>query len=278
MPSTTAQPSVKRIKLSDLDVDKRYQRPLDEARVARIAKSFEPALCGTLEVSSGSNGSFAVFDGQHRLAALKLIGEPNWLCRVHALDAKQQAELFVRLQTERRPVHPLDRHKAAVFAKDAKALAITGLVRDAGYTITGTKVFGGLSCIGALNLCYDRYGADALKSALRVIDETWGRNDHYARKAPMVTGMTLLLARYGDVITPEDLIEKLKSTNTSAVEITSGAQTEMRMGARSTTERVLVARQILEVYNRRRRHLTEEELAEGRKPTRISPQKLGRDA
>lgn len=269
------QPHIKRLKLTELYIDKRYQRPLDEARVARMAKNFEPALCGVLEVSSGNNGSYAVFDGQHRFAALKLLGEPSWLCRIHTLEAKQQAELFVRLQTERRPVTPLDRHKAAVFAKDPTALQLKALVEDAGYSITSNHVMGALSCVAALNKCLENYGPEALRSALGVIEEAWTRNDHYARKAPMVSGMTLLLCQYSDVLDTKVLVEKLRRV--PAAQITREASSERKLGA-GTTERVLVARALLEAYNVKRRHLTEEEIAEGKTSQRISPSKLGRGA
>ena len=70
------------VPVEDLFVDPSYQRTLDEKRVDRIASEFDPALLGTREVSA-RNGRSAVFDGQHRLAALRKIGRRSVPCIVH---------------------------------------------------------------------------------------------------------------------------------------------------------------------------------------------------
>lgn len=52
-------------------VTEQYQRILNMKNVAGIVKNFDPAKLGVLVVSRRGDGTYAVLDGQHRLAALR---------------------------------------------------------------------------------------------------------------------------------------------------------------------------------------------------------------
>lgn len=267
------------LELGSLAINHNYQRPLNTEAVARIAREFDPVLCGPLEVAQNRN-TFEVFDGQHRLAALLQLGVDSWPCRVHPkLPPKGQARAFVDMQAKRRPVHPIDRHKALVFAGDRTAVAVENAVTEAGYRITRNPTHGSIMCVSALYLCYERYGQSAgLQHALGVIDEIWGMDDHYSRKASMVAGMALFLHHYGDEIDHAAFVSKLKGQPSARIVRDAanerGLQTHKGLG----TERVSVARVLAESYNSGRRTLTAEQVAQGISPRRISLSKLGKGA
>ena len=253
MPSSNGRPQIKRLPLESLMIDKRYQRPVHEGRVAQIVGDFEPIMCGVLEVSTRPGGKCAVLDGQHRLQALHLLGETEWDCRIHdKLTARQEAALFVRLQTERYPVHPIHRHKALVFEGNDLAVRVEKLVTEAGYRITTNKTYGSLACVGGLYQWHERYGAGPLRDALAFIDDVWTVNDHFGRKAPMVGGITLLLFRNNKLAAAHKMdLESLKERlgNITSAAVLRDAQSQ---GSSHTTHTVKVAMQLQEIYNRRR--------------------------
>src|SRR3954452_18659822 len=99
----------RRIATDEIVVDERYQRPVEDYRVQKIAEHFDETLFGVLEVSR-RNGTCAVFDGQHRLEAARRIGLGVVPCLVHeGLSPEDEAQLFVRLQRERKNINPNDR-------------------------------------------------------------------------------------------------------------------------------------------------------------------------
>ena len=121
--------------VADLRIDPRYQRPVNSQRVKHMAKHFDPRKLGVLEVSLRGKKA-AVFDGQHRLGALKLKGIADVPCIVHeGLTARAEAQLFVELQQQRKPLRPIDRFHARAFAGDTTARSVRKIVEDAGYGI-----------------------------------------------------------------------------------------------------------------------------------------------
>lgn len=271
---TTVQPTIKVLELDSLVTDKRYQRPLHDRTVGKITRDFSIELCGALVVSARPNGVYAVFDGQHRLQALRVLGVDKWKCLVYeGLTPEEEAVLFVKLQTERRPVHPLDRHKALVFSGDENAIKINNLAEECGYRITDAKVHGALACVITVADCYRVYGPEHLRLALKILEEAWGLSDHYARKGPMVRGMTLLMAKHSKEMDLKSFVAKLNSISSS--QIIRGANRESSL--RRQTSWGLVARQLLDAYNAGRRNPTEEDLANGVKSRRISPNLIGGD-
>lgn len=71
------------ISIDKIVVDGRYQRPVEEKRVARIVDNFDPRQIGALELSKRKNGTYGIIDGQHRLLALKAVGRKKVQALVH---------------------------------------------------------------------------------------------------------------------------------------------------------------------------------------------------
>src|SRR3990167_4119708 len=90
-----------------------YQRTLDEARVKKIVDNYDPHLIGTILVARRSDGSLWVIDGQHRVAALRLLGHSVVLATVYAdtTDAGE-ALLFVAANSNRGPPNQWEKFRA----------------------------------------------------------------------------------------------------------------------------------------------------------------------
>lgn len=76
-----------------------YQRTLNHARVREIAENFDERVANEPKVSA-RDGGFYVFDGQHTVAARKLLNDgmdQPVLCKVYSgLTVKDEALLFAQ--------------------------------------------------------------------------------------------------------------------------------------------------------------------------------------
>jgi hypothetical protein len=155
----------------ELAIDDAYQRPLGTF-VNNIVDDFMPALIGTLIVNHRGKRLF-VIDGQHRLVALRVLGIQDVPCVVYqGLSRADEAQLFAKLQTERRRIRPSQRFTAEVVAKNPRALAIKKVLDTTGVTITdvGGRLMAPdeISAVVALERIYDMHGASRLEDVLTV--------------------------------------------------------------------------------------------------------------
>lgn len=196
----------KTVPVSDLIIDKRYQRELDKKRVKQIVENFNPRLLGTLDVST-RNGKSAVFDGQHRLAALKALKMDAAPCLSHDdLTPEQEAELFVALQRDRRTVNAVERFKARVFSHEPVACELKGIVEECGYTIAthlaaNQAERGQIRAVATLERIFNRGGEGLLAQTLELA-KTWD-GDARSTDAMFLDGLSILVAQYGDRIDAE---------------------------------------------------------------------------
>ena len=122
---------------SALLVDATYQRSLNKERVKRIVKDFNPRQFGYLKVSS-RDGKYYVIDGQHRLAAAKILGYTSLPCNVcEGLSQQTEADDFRVQQDNMSRIHTRDQFKAAVTANDEESVKIAKIVAEYGYTLQG---------------------------------------------------------------------------------------------------------------------------------------------
>lgn len=165
------------IPLDELFVDEQYQRPLSSFS-RRIRDNYDPAMIGTLIVSDRSKSrkrpSYAIIDGQTRWVGMQE-KESVAPCLVYeGLSRKQEAELFARLQTERRGMATWIRFRAALVSGDSEAAAIAALAQSEGFKVAGDGDDKGIRSIAALEWLYRR---DLLTDVLRIVRESWGAVD-----------------------------------------------------------------------------------------------------
>jgi hypothetical protein len=210
MATATVDPAsagkLEEVDIKKLDVDDRYQRELQEGRVKRMVKEFNPLQVGAIQTSR-RNGRLTVIDGQHRLAAAKELGLKKMPCVVHDdLTPEEEAALFVRLQLDRRSLKPVERFEAQVFAGDERADQIRRATQAAGYTIgQANHSPNRITAVVALERIYKRFGEQHLRQTLKFLREVWD-GDLGAVNGYFIQGVAQLLANYGDRIgVPEKL-------------------------------------------------------------------------
>lgn len=105
----------KRISTKQIYIDPLYQRDLDNAKVQRIVKNFDPLKLNPLKVSF-RDGRYYVFDGQHTRAALiRMNNGRDCLvpCRVYyGLTRVDEMNLFLAQTGESSPVAIAQKYRA----------------------------------------------------------------------------------------------------------------------------------------------------------------------
>jgi hypothetical protein len=180
------------ISLSELFIDKRYQRPLTNFW-KDVRDNFNPAMVGTLVVAERPNGKYAVIDGQTRMEAMQELKLPNAPCLVYLnLRREQEAKLFADLQTKRRGMRTYDRFRAQLVAKDPDARAIARVATDIGFSLSVNEDRYTLKAIAALEKLY-RKGEEHLAQVLEIIRDAWGTENVEAVSADMIAGVSWFL-------------------------------------------------------------------------------------
>lgn len=193
-------PKYRKLPVATIVTDERYQRELVPARVRRIVRNFDARQLGALEVSERDDGTIAIFDGQHRLEALKELGIETAPCFVHKLTAEDEAGLFVRLQMDRKAPSPVERFRAQVFSGDEQAVAVEDIAIEAGFVIWNRERAGqhnAIRAINALERIYKREGAETLRATLTTVADLWA-GDERSTDGYLLEGVAEFLRGYAN--------------------------------------------------------------------------------
>lgn len=164
---------------AQLAVDPSYQRELDASShklIAAIAAGWDWNLFQPLVVAQRLDRSLWVVDGQHRLEAARLRGDVEQLPCVIFMpgDPADEAEVFVQLNTKRRPLSAYALFNAGLAAGDEQALALDTLMREAGLRFGGSAdpdqlKPGQVNIVGRLRNWHKRYGDTHTRAALTAL-------------------------------------------------------------------------------------------------------------
>lgn len=226
--------------VGEIFADRTYQRECDVTRARKMAHSWDRRLAGIVEVSDRGEDSsprFAIIDGQHRWAAAKsLINPPQLVANVHeGLTVEQEAQLFDKLNRQRKQPTTWDHWKARRASGDEFVQAVEATVERVGLTVSPNPKDGNVRCIGALEkIAKSTGGQPLLKDALQVIHDTWG-TQFDAYDAPLVSGMAVVLTAFGERVDWEILIDglidlpprRIKYLAQSKRDTTSGSLTKL---------------------------------------------------
>lgn len=126
------------IPVKDLVSDSSYQRGLEPNKVYKIATTFDPDAFGTLVISKRVDGTLAIIDGGHRVAAMYDLGweDQSVPAVVHTgLSLEDEARVFTTLNSNRTKPKPQDIHKADVVAREPNAVAIQAVLDKYGVPV-----------------------------------------------------------------------------------------------------------------------------------------------
>jgi hypothetical protein len=177
------------------------QRELNQARVDRLANSFDLEQLGTPTVNL-REGHWYIIDGQHRVSALIQIGYGDqqiqcWTYR--GLTDIEEAEKFLKLN-DILTVGAFAKFKVSVQAGRAEECEIDRIVRSCGLRVSQDKKDGSVSAVNTLRRVYRRGGPPSLTRALCIIRDSYGDP---GLEASVIDGLGLLCHRYNGDLSDE---------------------------------------------------------------------------
>lgn len=201
------------IKLGDLVPSPKAQREFSLAWASELASTFKPEGMG-LPVISHRDGMFYIVDGQHRIAALRILefnAEYTLECEVYVdLTEAEEAELFLE-RNHIKAVSALDKFAKAVYAGRPKEVEIDRVVRSEGLRVgKRSKVDNGIASIVSLRQVYDRQGSNGLRRVIRIIRDAFG---DVGFEGSVINGLGLCLHRYNGAIDDDAMTARLAKTH-----------------------------------------------------------------
>ena len=136
------------VPVEDLHIDESYQRPV-QSHVNTIAREWDNMKCDPLKINYRQDGRLYVWDGQHRLIALRMMGVDYVLCVITVgLTQEQEAALFGCQGNGIKKPNPYDIFKANVCAGEKIDTAIKAMCSKYGLAVNrNSKRAGTLSCL-----------------------------------------------------------------------------------------------------------------------------------
>ncbi|WP_170297735.1 ParB N-terminal domain-containing protein [Paracoccus litorisediminis] len=128
-------PQLMWVKIGDLVIDDRYQRPLSTnnwASIKRIAREFRWSRFSPVLVAPVEGGHYAVIDGQHRAHAAALCGIEAIPAMVALVAPDEQALAFIEINTRQIRVSGHVVYRAALTAGEEWAVACRDALSAAG--------------------------------------------------------------------------------------------------------------------------------------------------
>lgn len=200
------------VNTADIKIDL-YQRALDLKKVERIVSNFDPRIVNEPKLSF-RDGSFFVFDGQHTIAALKLLNgnkDLYVLCKVYDdLTLENEAILFSRQTGISSKPTPGVTLRAQNIGVDRESLDFTDANLAVGISPSYSLVRGTyrLRCINTAKEAYRRVGAEVYREAMSIIVEAW-KGHPKALIGSVVVAMCSFVKTYLGEYDREWLVRKL---------------------------------------------------------------------
>ena len=184
--SGQSAPMLEWVKISDLVLDERYQRPLERGNwslINKIAQDFRWSRFAPVLVAPVEGGRFAIVDGQHRAHAAQIVGLERIPAQIVQMDLRAQADAFAWVNGHVRPVSKHALYKAALAAGEPWAIAARDAVEAAGCQLMNyngnaeTKRPGQIFAISLIRRMVDQGCGSVVTVGLRAIRESHG-GDH----------------------------------------------------------------------------------------------------
>ena len=158
-----------------------------------MAREFDANRLDIITVSKREDGKLVVLDGQHRIAAARLIGwdRPVWCNVLEGLTLAQEAARFLMMQEGRKAVRRFDQFTARVVAKDQAAVDIKKTVDGHGLKISKYVARGNVCAVESLEYAYGKGTLNKVLLALCAWDEGDGTLDKR-----MIRGVSAFFVAY----------------------------------------------------------------------------------
>lgn len=230
-----------------------YQKALKPNLVKKIVKNYDPRGIGVLQVSKRNN-QYWVFDGQHRLSALKELGARTVDVIVYSgMTYEDESKAFEFFNTTSQ-ASPLDVANAKLERNEPQAVKIDQLVKSVGLEIDYRKTngYGKIIAYKALEVVYTKHGADVLRKALMMIKDAFGTQGQNIFSSDNIKGFAEFLVRYENHPNYKENILAKWLRKTTLEEFKFESDKIKKLYNKAGGESVVI--QLLEIHNSHRNH------------------------
>lgn len=237
--------------LVSIRVDASYQRPLKERRVLQILRDFSWAQFGALMLVRQDDGTFTVYDGQHRFEAARrhpdIEAVPSVIVELEAQF--EEAQSFLGVNVNRSAISTVEKYWAGIEAGDEAMMRICSVLEQAGCEVVppGTKspAPNRTSSISSISRALNYYGDDAVTKACRTLVSSWQR-DKNALSGSMIQALARLYRNNKQVISEERMVSKLIAKDRKI--LTGDAEALRKMGGGDAI--LALSKALVEIYNK----------------------------
>lgn len=138
-----------------LHIENSYQRDLNLNKVREFAACWSWIGCAAIVVAK-RDGQFWVVDGQHRVAGANRRSDIAELpCIVfQSKGVEHEASTFLQVNTNRKPIDSIARHRARLAAGDATSLLIESVIKGAGFSVAPNMCTSTKRTVRCVGWCY----------------------------------------------------------------------------------------------------------------------------
>lgn len=205
------------IEKNELRVDYEYQRDrIAIGKVREIQSNWSWAGCGCILVAMRADGSFWVFDGQHRVIAARSRADITTLpCLVFEVENKaQEAAGFIVSNTQRKPIPATAKFRAMVMAGDPVAVAVDSMLCRLGMSVSASaNSRRELKCV-ATCLKYAATSLPSLEKAIAAINLLEGNE---SPQSHVIDGLVWLDRKFG-VLSDARFLKKFVTLSREEIE------------------------------------------------------------
>jgi len=246
--------NLKDMKVTEFSIDPAVQRQLNEPRVAKLAKEFNPQMLGLFTASKRLDGRSYILDGQHRMAAARRVDYQGYIAtRLYEnLTVAEEARLFLDLNDTRK-VNALDKFHVRATMGDPGAIALKNALEAVGLRVSGQHTGGMFAAIVSLERVYAGFMThasepriDLVEAVLQILTRAYTANERAAFQANTVQGVGLILHIFGKRVNPDDLVAALRSVPAEALAIKGRSTKDLEGGTGAQG----VAKVLLSIYNK----------------------------
>lgn len=214
----------KTVSIDELTIDRRVQRyeGIDQRRVDKIARNFNPLALGTVTVSQRANGQLILLDGANRTAGARQAGYTGFINAevITGLHIEQEAELFLLLNETRTP-SAVSKFLVRVVMREPEAVEMDNIIQSHGWKVAAgsSKTNGAVSAVTAFERVYRNGGGtvsegvhpDLLDRTFEILTAAW-EHDAASVNGFLLLAVAQLLGRFGPSIDTKKLVAEMQDT------------------------------------------------------------------
>lgn len=226
------------------------QREFRKAHADKIIAEFDFDKFG-FPVVNFRDGVYWVFDGQHRVHALKQLGfdgpKDTIDCEVFdGLSDQEMADMFLG-RSNVRNISPYDKFHIACTAGRKRETDVRRTVESNGIKIGRTKDENTVGAIGALCKVYDQSGPTVLGQVARTLKNAFA-GDPSAFTPELIQGVGLVFNRYNGRTHEKELASRLAATPYGVRGLLRRVETQRERTGNQKAQ--CVAATIVDIYNK----------------------------